>query len=74
LVACQPAAPAAPQFTPDDEAVVQKNLDVYASLTMAKNWDGIVALYANNAVRFPPNEPVLERAAVGWNPDPLPQA
>jgi ketosteroid isomerase-like protein len=64
LVACQPSAPAAPQFTPADEAAVRKNLDDYASLTMAKNWDGIVALYANNAVRFPPNEPVIERAVL----------
>ena len=67
LAACQPAAPPAPQFTPADEAAVRKNLDDYASLTMAKNWDGIVALYTNDGVRVPPNEPTLQQAAMkGW--------
>ena len=63
-VACQPAAPPAPTFSPADEAAVRKNLDDYASLTMAKNWDGIVALYTGDAVRFAPNEPVVPSAAM----------
>jgi ketosteroid isomerase-like protein len=64
LAACRPAAPPAPAFTPADEAAVRKNLDDYAPLTLAKNWDGIVALYTSDAVRFPPNEPALKSGAM----------
>ena len=62
--ACQPAAPPAPTFTPADEAAVRKNLDDYTPLTMAKNWDGIVALYTSDAVRFAPNEPPVPHDAM----------
>ena len=66
-VACQPAAPPGPTFTPADEAAVRKNLDDYTPLTMAKNWDGIVALYTSDAVRFAPNEsPVPHDAMKAW--------
>ena len=66
LTACQ-APPAPPTFAPADETVVRKNLDDYAALTMAKNWDGLVALYAADAERFPPNEPALKHDAMkGW--------
>jgi ketosteroid isomerase-like protein len=64
LVACQPAAPPAPTFTQADEAAVRKNLDDYVPLTMAKDWDGIVALYTDDAVRFAPNEPAVQHAAM----------
>ena len=34
---------------------------------MAKNWDGIVSLYASDAVRFAPNEPAVRFDAMkGW--------
>jgi ketosteroid isomerase-like protein len=67
LAACQAPAPAAPSFTPADEAAVRKNLDDYTPLTMAKNWDGIVALYTSDAVRFAPNEAAVSHDAMkGW--------
>ncbi len=64
LAACQPSAPPAPTFTPADEAAVRKNLDDYTPLTIAKNWDGIVALYTSDAVRFAPNEPAVQHDAM----------
>ena len=64
LAACQASSPPAPTFTPADEAAVRKNLDDYTPLTMAKNWDGIVALYASDAVRLPPNEPAVQHDAM----------
>lgn len=64
LAAC--AAPG-PTFTAEDEAAVRQNLDDYTALTMARDWDGIVALYAPEAVRFAPNEPPVPYAAMrGW--------
>jgi ketosteroid isomerase-like protein len=60
LAACQPAAPPAPTFTPADEAAVRKNLDDYPTLTLAKNWDAIIAMYTTDAVRFAPNEPMVD--------------
>jgi ketosteroid isomerase-like protein len=64
LAACQAPPSAGPSFTATDEAAVRKNLDDYTPLTMAKNWDGIVALYTSDAVRFPPNEPTLAQNAM----------
>ena len=64
LAACQAAAPPTPTFTSADEAAVRKNLDDYAPLTMAKDWDGIVALYTGDAVRFAPNEPAIRHDAM----------
>ena len=64
LTACQPSSPAGPTFTPADEAAVRKSLDEYAPLTMAKNWDGIVALYTSDAVRLAPNEPAVRYDAM----------
>lgn len=64
LAACQPPAAPEPTFTPADEAAVRKNLDDYASLTMAKNWDGVVALFTSDAVRFAPNEPAVRHDAM----------
>lgn len=64
LAACQTPAPPASTFTAADEAAVRKNLDDYTPLTMAKNWDGIVALYTSDAVRFAPNEPAVQHDAM----------
>ena len=64
LTACQSSAPPGPTFTAADEAAVRKNLDDYTPLTMAKNWDGIVALYTSDAVRLAPNEPVVQHGAM----------
>lgn len=63
LAACQTPAPA-PTFTAADEAAVRKNLDDHTPLTMAKNWDGIVALYTSDAVRFALNEPAVQHDAI----------
>jgi ketosteroid isomerase-like protein len=64
LAACRSPAPVEATFTSADEAAVRKNLDDYTPLTMAKNWDGIVALYTSDAVRFAPNEPLIQHDAM----------
>src|SRR5947207_14394613 len=52
VTACRSSAPSEATFTSADEAAVRKTLDDYTPLTLAKNWDGIVALYTSDAVRF----------------------
>ncbi len=64
LAACGSPASLEPTFTAADEAGVRKNLDDYTSLTLAKNWDGIIALYTSDAVRFAPNEPPVQHDAM----------
>ena len=64
VTACRSSAPSEATFTSADEAAVRKTLDDYTPLTLAKNWDGIVALYTSDAVRFAPNEPPVQHDAM----------
>lgn len=67
LVACQPAAeppteaPAQPTFTADDEAAIRGMLEKYVE-DFAMEWES-TAYYAADAVRMPPNAPMIQGTA-----------
>jgi ketosteroid isomerase-like protein len=66
VAACQPASEAppateaAPTFTAEDEAAIREMLEKFAVEVKAANWPWFVGYYTEDAVRMPPNEPMIQ--------------
>ena len=63
IAACQPAAeaPAVPAaLSEQDVATIRGMLDDYGPNATAQDWATLVTYYADDAVRMPPNEPMLQ--------------
>jgi ketosteroid isomerase-like protein len=66
VVACQPAAEAPPEvaaqasFTAEDEAAIRGMLEKYAVDVIAQDWESNNSYYDADAVRMPPNEPMMQ--------------
>lgn len=77
--ACQPAAEAPPEteaqasFTADDEATIRGMLEKYVVDVIAEDWATNISFYDTDAVRMPPNEPMMQgHAAIREWQDALP--
>jgi len=76
VAACQPAAeaPAAPAaLSEQDMAAIRGMLDNYGATVTAKDWDTYVGYYADDAVRMPPDQPMIQgKAAIRAMAEALP--
>ena len=62
--ACAPEAPAAPATLTDaDKTAIQQTTTEFVQNMRAKNFAGVAALYASNAVLMPPNAPEVRGTA-----------
>lgn len=66
VAACQPvsetppATEAAPTFTAEDEAAIRDMLEKHVVVTKAEDWASSLSYFAEDAVRMPPNEPMIQ--------------
>ncbi len=66
-VACQPAAQEAASgaLSAEDVAAITNTIDSFVRANLASDWAAAAALFTEDAVRMPPNEPVIHgRAAI----------
>ncbi|MDH3458753.1 MAG: DUF4440 domain-containing protein [Gemmatimonadota bacterium] len=61
LVACYPAGDAA--LSDEDTAAIREMLDTYAVNVRAEDWTTLATYYTDDAVRMPPNEPMVSGTA-----------
>ena len=61
VLACQPAdtEQSAIESTEADVEALRELVRQYDDVASAGDWDGLVALYAGNAVQMPPDEPIV---------------
>ncbi len=63
--ACQPAAQEAAGLSEEDAAAIRSSTEPFVDAIRAGDWAGVAALYTEDAVYMPPNEPAFEgRAAI----------
>ncbi|HYO48062.1 MAG TPA: nuclear transport factor 2 family protein [Gemmatimonadota bacterium] len=66
MVACQPAAETPPEtaaqasFTAQDEAAIRGMLEKFVVDVNAEDWTANISYYDADAVRMPPNEPMMQ--------------
>jgi ketosteroid isomerase-like protein len=66
VAACQPPAEtpstteAEPTFTAEDETAIRGMLEEFVADVIAEDWAAHVSYYAVDAVRMPPNEPMMQ--------------
>jgi uncharacterized protein (TIGR02246 family) len=58
LIACEPPGPAA--LSAGDKAAIEAADQAWQEAVRSGDWAGAAALYAENAVFMPPNEPAVE--------------
>jgi ketosteroid isomerase-like protein len=68
VVACQPAAPATPEFTDADVAAIRAQTDAYVQAALARDFAAWGGTLSEDVIVLPPNmEPLTGReAAVAW--------
>jgi uncharacterized protein (TIGR02246 family) len=63
--ACQPPAQEAAGLSEEDVAAIEAIPDAWAEATLAGDWAAVAALFTEDGVFMPPNEPAVEgRAAI----------
>jgi uncharacterized protein (TIGR02246 family) len=63
--ACQPAAQQVGPLSDEDVAAIRASTESFAEAIRASDWAGVSALYTEDAVFMPPNEPAVQgRAAI----------
>jgi ketosteroid isomerase-like protein len=69
VAACQPAGTPSPSFTVADSTAIRGLLTQYAATVVAQDWAAHVRYYTTDAVRMPPNEPVMRghAAITAWD-------
>jgi ketosteroid isomerase-like protein len=68
LAACQPASTPRPTFTASDEGAIRAMLETYVTTVVSQDWAANVNYYAADAVRMPPDAPVMQghAAITAW--------
>lgn len=68
IAACQPAGTSPPTFAAADETTIRGMLEQYAATVVAEDWPTHVGYYTADAVRMPPNEPMMQghAAITAW--------
>jgi uncharacterized protein (TIGR02246 family) len=63
--ACQPPAQEAGALSEEDVAAIRAIPQLYAEAVVASDWPAVASYYTEDAVRLPPNAPLIEgRAAI----------
>jgi ketosteroid isomerase-like protein len=68
IAGCQSAGALSHTFTPADETAIRGSLDQFVTTVVAQDWRANAAYYTADAVRMPPNEPMIQGhdAIVAW--------
>lgn len=61
LTACQPAGPAA--LTANDKTAIASAAQAWMEAANAADWESLAAMYSEDAVFMPPNQPTVEGRA-----------
>lgn len=65
IAACRPPAPPAGPLSDEDVAAIGGVRDAYVPATLGRDFAAVAALYEENGLRMPPNEPLNQgRAAI----------
>ena len=61
--ACQPPAQEAGPLSDEDVAAIEASSESFVEAILAGNWAGVAALYTEDAVLMPPNQPAVQGRA-----------
>ncbi|UCC49881.1 MAG: DUF4440 domain-containing protein [Gemmatimonadota bacterium] len=62
-LSCQPPAAEMAQLSDEDKAAIQNLLDELVQAELASDWEAVFAMYTENVVAMPANQPALEGLA-----------